>query len=97
MANTNFKKLSALIREDANTEARLSIEIAVRIHQLMSERNMTRAELAQQMGETCIEINHWFSGMHTFTTKTLAKLQEVFGQPIIAVDKGFDSRGMVIY
>ncbi len=97
MVSTTFKKLLDRVPEDAKTEVQLSIDIAERIHHLMSEHNMTKAELAQKMGESCTEVHRWFSGMHTFTTKTLARLQNVFGQPIIAVDKGFDVSSMTIY
>jgi transcriptional regulator with XRE-family HTH domain len=97
MATTISKKLLDGAPEDAKVEVRLSIEIAERIRHLMSEHNMTKAELAQKMGESCAEVNHWFSGMHSFTTKTLARLHHVFGQPIVAVDKGFDTSQMVIY
>lgn len=53
----------------------------------MHERNITQAELARLMGKDPAEVNRWLSGMHTFTTKTLAKLQDFFGQPIVAVPK----------
>jgi transcriptional regulator with XRE-family HTH domain len=97
MTSTTFKKLLDRAPEDAKAEVRLSIEIAERILHLMADNNMTKAELAQKMGESSSEVNHWFSGMHTFTTRTLAKLHHVFGQPIIAVDKGFDVSRIVIY
>ena len=37
------------------------------------------------MGKDPAEINRWLSGMHTFTTKTLAKLHAVLGEPIVLI------------
>jgi transcriptional regulator with XRE-family HTH domain len=85
MASTIFKKLLDNVPESTKVEVRLSMDIAKRIHNLMRERNITQAELARMMGKDPSEVNRWLSGMHTFTTKTLAKLQDVFGQPIVAV------------
>jgi transcriptional regulator with XRE-family HTH domain len=97
MASTVFKKLLDRVPEEAKMEVRLSVEIAERIYQLMSEHGMTKSELAHKMGETAAEVNHWFSGIHVFDIKTLAKLQGLFEQPIIAVDKGFDVSDVIIY
>jgi transcriptional regulator with XRE-family HTH domain len=85
MASVLFKKLLDNVPESTKIEVRLSMDIAKRIHNLMRERQITQAELARLMEKDPAEINRWLSGMHTFTTKTLAKLQDIFGQPIVAV------------
>ena len=85
MASIIFKKLLDNVPEDTKAEVRLSMSIAKRIHDLMRERNITQAELARKMRKDPAEVNRWLSGMHTFTTKTLVKLQDFFGQPIVTV------------
>jgi transcriptional regulator with XRE-family HTH domain len=85
MASALFKKLLDDVPESTKIEVRLSMDIAKRIHNLMRERQITQAELARLMEKDPAEINRWLSGMHTFTTKTLAKLQDVFGEPIVSV------------
>ena len=90
MASLIFKKLLDNVPESTKVEVRLSMDIAKRIHNLMRERNITQAELARMMGKDPAEVNRWLSGMHTFTTKTLAKLQDVFGYPIVAVPTEID-------
>ena len=87
MASIIFRQLLDNVPESTKVEVRLSMAIAKRINNLMRDRNITQAELARMMGKDPAEVNRWLSGMHTFTTKTLAKLQDVFGQPIVAVPK----------
>jgi transcriptional regulator with XRE-family HTH domain len=90
MASVIFKKLLENVPETTRVEVRLSMDIAKRIHNLMRERHITQAELARMMGKDPAEVNRWLSGMHTFTTKTLAKLQDVLGEPIVAVPAEID-------
>jgi hypothetical protein len=42
-------------------------------------------------------IHQLFSGIYPFDSEILAKLQTIFGQPIIVIDQGFDTSGVTIY
>ena len=85
MASELFKKLLTQLPAETESEVQLSMQIALRIRELMQKQNMTQSELARKLGKDPAEINRWLSGMHTFTTKTLAKLHTVLGEPIIQI------------
>ncbi len=83
MASEIFKKLLDAVPAETKAEVRLSMIIALRIADLMQQKNLTKSELAKQLGKDPAEITRWLSGMHTFTTKTLGKLELFFGKPIL--------------
>jgi ribosome-binding protein aMBF1 (putative translation factor) len=85
MASELFKKLISQVPEQTEKEVQLSMQIALRIRELMQKQNMTQSELSRKLGKDPAEINRWLSGMHTFTTKTLSKLHKVFGEPIVKI------------
>ncbi len=85
MASEIFQKLLNNVPSETKAEIRLSMSIAVRISDLMQEKNLTKSEFARQISKDPAEITRWLSGMHTFTTKTLGKLELFFGQPILIV------------
>ena len=85
MASELFKKLLAQVPLETEKEVQLSMQIALRIRELMSKKNLTQSELARKLGKDPSEINRWLSGMHIFTIKTLSKLHEALGEPIITI------------
>jgi ribosome-binding protein aMBF1 (putative translation factor) len=66
-------------------EATLSFAISDRIYELMTERGLSKRQLADAIGKRPSEITKWLSGEHNFTIATLAKLSSFFQQPIITV------------
>ena len=85
MASELFKKLLVQVPSETTREVQLSMQIALRIRELMQKKGITQSELARKMGKDPAEINRWLSGMHTFTTKTLVKLHTVLGEPIVKI------------
>lgn len=61
----------------------LSFAISDRIAALMIKRRVSRADLAKAMGKQKSEITTWLSGQQNFTLKTIAKIEEFFGENII--------------
>lgn len=47
---------------------------------------MKPADLAAAMGKQRSEVSKWLSGQHTFTTKTITKIEEVLAQDIIHIE-----------
>jgi transcriptional regulator with XRE-family HTH domain len=90
MASEIFKKILDNVPAETKAEVRLSMNIALRIGELMQQKQLTKSELARQLGKDPAEITRWLSGMHTFTTKTLGKLELFFGKPILIVPDDFE-------
>lgn len=85
MSNSYFKQILNNIPPEIEEEVRLSMEISLRIQDLMRQQGMTQSDLARSLKKSPAEINRWLSGTHTFTTKTIAKLQCVFKKSIINI------------
>jgi transcriptional regulator with XRE-family HTH domain len=85
MASEIFKKLLDNVSETTKAEVRLSMNIAVRIADLMRQKNITKSEFARQLGKDPAVVTRWLSGTHTFTTKTLSRLEIFFEKPILIV------------
>ena len=71
--------------KDTRIFVRMYGDITERIHTLMEQKGLTQKELALRMGKSPSEINKWLKNPHNYTLRTLAKLQEVLGEPIINV------------
>lgn len=64
----------------------LNLSIANKIHELLKERGLKPADLARMLDKKPSEISKWLTGMHTFTTKTIAKIGTVLGTDIIHIE-----------
>ena len=85
--NPLFEKCLANVSPDIREEVRLNIDIANHIHDLLKAKRMTQREFAALMGKRESEISRWLTGTHGFTTKTLAKISAVLGEPIVDVHR----------
>lgn len=71
--------------EEVKRGVDLSFEIADRIVEILSKKKLTQRVFANKLGKSETEISKWLRGTHNFTTKTLAKIEVVLGEPIIEV------------
>lgn len=62
-----------------------NLAIANRIADILSQKNMTPADLAKTMGKQRSEISKWLSGTHSFSTKTITYIECALGEDIISV------------
>lgn len=85
-ANTSLRELLGDITPEERTEARLSFQISNKLDALMSEKGLSKKQLADAIGKRPSEITRWLSGEHNFTISTLAQLASFFGKPIITVE-----------
>lgn len=85
MPSLIFEKAIQRISEEKLSEIRLSVEIVERIDVLMQKHNINQKQLAQKLGKNPSEINKWLSGTHNFTLKTISRLENLFGEPILSV------------
>lgn len=63
-----------------------NLAIANKIHELLVERNLKPADLARLLNKKSSEISKWLTGTHTFTTKTITKIETVLGADIIHIE-----------
>lgn len=94
--NTLFEECLAEVAAEVKEEVRINIEIADRIYELLKEKQMTQRDLATFMGKRESEISRWLTGHHGFTTKTLAKISTVLGEPLIQVKRDAETKYVFI-
>lgn len=63
-----------------------NLAIANKIHEMLEERRLKPADLARMLKKTPSEISKWLTGTHTFTTKTITKIETILGDDIIHVE-----------
>ncbi len=78
------------LQENGNPEIAKLVEknlaIANKIHEMLEERRLKPADLARMLKKTPSEISKWLTGTHTFTTKTITKIETILGDDIIHVE-----------
>ena len=84
-AKISLRELLGEIPTEDREEARLSFQISNRLDALMSQKGLSKKQLADAIGKRPSEITRWLSGEHNFTISTLAMLSTFFGEPIITV------------
>lgn len=62
-----------------------NLAIAHRIQSLLEAKGMKDIDLAKALNKNKSEISKWLSGTHTFTTKTIVKIETVLQEEIISV------------
>ena len=55
----------------------INLAIAIRINAILQEKGLKAVDLANKLQKNQSEVSKWLTGMHTFTTKTLAKISLV--------------------
>ena len=90
MENTRNNIISDWLEKNSNPEidklVEINLAIANKIHELLKERGLKPADLARMLDKKPSEISKWSTGMHTFTTKTIAKIGTVLGNDIIHIE-----------
>lgn len=90
MENTRNNIISDWLEKNGNPEidklVEINLAIANKIHELLKDRGLKPADLARMLDKKPSEISKWLTGMHTFTTKTIAKIGTVLGTDIIHIE-----------
>jgi transcriptional regulator with XRE-family HTH domain len=63
-----------------------NMAIANKIHEMLEERGLKAADLARMLNKQPSEISKWLTGTHTFTTKTITKIESILGEDIIHIE-----------
>ena len=92
--NTNIRINSPILQEahDSITPLEraafdLNFSISEKIYQVITEKGISKRELARMTGKKESEVSRWFSFGHNFTCKTIALIQEALGVAIIEITK----------
>lgn len=83
--NPLFRSCLSEVSEDVKAEIDLSFAIVDRIDVILKEKGMTQRDLAEALGKNEAEISRWMRGTHNFTIRTLVKISNVLGTPIVGV------------
>lgn len=68
-----------------------SMELSIRIIELLKKNNLTQRDLSSKLGKSESEISKWLSGNHNLTLKSIAKIEAIFCEQIIfTVDKDIE-------
>ena len=83
-------KIDSWLEENGSPEIAKLVEknlaIANKIHELLQERGLKPADLARLLNKNSSEISKWLTGTHTFTTKTITRVETVLGADIIQIE-----------
>ncbi len=82
---TPFREMLAAVPADIQQEVDLEFAISNRIHDLMTQRGLSKLEFAQALGKRPSEVTKWLSGQHNFTVRTLSLLSKFFGESLVSV------------
>ncbi len=86
---TKFHTVVDNTPSDVQAHVKLSMDILERIHELLEKKFQGKQHLlAKTMCKSEAEVSKWLSGIQNFTTRTLAKMEVAFGEPIIVVCAG---------
>lgn len=83
--NPLFKEMLQQIPVERRRESDLSFDIADRIYEVLKRKGWSQADFARAAGKKEAEISKWMSGQHNFTIRTVAFIETVLGERILAV------------
>jgi len=85
--NKRFEEIRKSTPKEIDLYMTRSFDIVDRIYEILQLKNLDQKDLALLLDKKESEISKWMSGSYNFTLKTLAKIEEVLGAPIIKVIK----------
>src|SRR4030043_1870007 len=83
--NPRFEELRRSIPKEIDIFVDRSFDIVDRIHEILKIKNLSQKDLADLLEKQESEVSKWMTGTHNFTLKTLVKIEDVLGFPIIKV------------
>jgi transcriptional regulator with XRE-family HTH domain len=82
--------ISNFLNEQGSPEIEKLVEknmaIANKIYEILQSKGLKAADLARMLDKKPSEISKWLTGTHTFTTKTITKIETVLGSDIIHIE-----------
>lgn len=87
MKNKRLEERRSTISKDIDNFVKHSFDIVDRIHEILLKQGKEQKDLALALGKSESEISKWMTGTHNFTIKTLSKIEEILGEPVIRATK----------
>lgn len=82
---TLFDECLAQVPNDVKIELDLSFALADKIDAALKEKKISQKDLAKRMGKTEAEVSRWLGGTHNFTLRTIAKISNALGIPLVSI------------
>jgi transcriptional regulator with XRE-family HTH domain len=83
--NEKLSKIRAATPKEVKGMIDHSFAIVDRIDAILQRKNISQRDLAEMLNKKESEISKWMRGTHNFTLKTIARLEAVLGEPILAI------------
>ncbi|MCX6320588.1 MAG: helix-turn-helix transcriptional regulator [Bacteroidia bacterium] len=83
--NPRFEERRRSIPKEIDVYVTRSFDIVDRIHEILKMKNLSQKDLAFLLDKKESEVSKWMSGTHNFTLKTLIRIEDILGFPIIKV------------
>jgi transcriptional regulator with XRE-family HTH domain len=83
--NPRFEERRRSIPKGIDIFVTRSFDIVDRIHEILRMKNLSQKDLATLLDKKESEVSKWMSGTHNFTLKTLIRIEDILGFPIIKV------------
>jgi transcriptional regulator with XRE-family HTH domain len=83
--NPRFEERRRSIPKEIDVFVTMSFDIVDRIHEILRLKKLSQKDLADLLVKRESEVSKWMTGTHNFTLKTLVKIEDVLGFPIIKV------------
>lgn len=83
--NPRFEEIRRSTPKEIDVFVNRSFDIVDRIHEILRLKNLSQKDLADLLEKRESEVSKWMTGTHNFTLKTLVKIEDVLGLPIIKV------------
>jgi transcriptional regulator with XRE-family HTH domain len=83
--NPRFEERRRSIPKEIDIFVTISFDIVDRIHEVLRMKNLSQKDLAMLLDKKESEVSKWMSGTHNFTLKTLLRIEDILGFPIIKV------------
>jgi transcriptional regulator with XRE-family HTH domain len=83
--NPRFEERRRSIPKEIDIFVTRSFDIVDRIHEILRMKNLSQKDLAALLDKKESEVSKWMSGTHNFTLKTLIRIEDILGFPIINV------------
>ncbi|MBV7531134.1 helix-turn-helix transcriptional regulator [Chitinophaga sp. sic0106] len=94
--STRFEKVLSNIPPETQAMVSKSFDVAERIMDILTEKNMSQKELADLLGKRESEISKWMKGGHNFTLETIARIEIALGETVLTVPRKLGV-GITIY